>query len=45
VTPDLTEDLRHELFRGFWYINIHTADNPGGEIRGQLVAQVAPIVR
>jgi hypothetical protein len=45
VTPDLTEDLRHELFRGFWYINIHTATNPGGEIRGQLIPQVAPIVR
>jgi len=45
VTPDLTEDLRRELFRGFWYVNIHTENNPGGEIRGQLVPQVAPIFR
>lgn len=45
VTPDLTEDLRRELFRGFWYVNIHTENNPGGEIRGQLVPQVAPVFR
>jgi hypothetical protein len=45
VTPDLTEDLRRDLFRGFWYVNIHTENNPGGEIRGQLIPQVAPIVR
>ena len=45
VTPELTEDLRRELFRGFWYVNIHTEKNPGGEIRGQLVPQVAPVVR
>ena len=25
------------LFRGAYYINIHTAANPGGEIRGQIV--------
>ena len=45
VTPELTEDLRRELFRGFWYVNIHTEKNPGGEIRGQLLPQVAPVVR
>jgi hypothetical protein len=33
-TPDLTEDQRRDLFRGLWYVNIHTAKNPGGEIRG-----------
>jgi CHRD domain len=42
-TPDLTEDLRRALFRGLWYINIHTANNPGGEIRGQVIPQVAPV--
>ena len=45
VTPDLTEDLRRDLFRGLWYVNIHTEQNPGGEIRGQLVPQVAPVFR
>jgi CHRD domain len=45
VTPELTEDLRRDLFRGFWYVNVHTENNPGGEIRGQLVPQVAPVVR
>jgi CHRD domain len=24
------------LFAGLWYINIHTRNNPGGEIRGQV---------
>jgi CHRD domain len=43
VTPDLTEDQRRALFRGLWYVNIHTANNPGGEIRGQVIPQVAPI--
>jgi hypothetical protein len=45
VTPNLTKDLKHDLFRGLWYINIHTATNSGGEIRGQLLPQVAPIFR
>jgi hypothetical protein len=43
--PELTEDLTRELFRGFWYVNVHTEQNPGGEIRGQLIPQVAPVVR
>jgi CHRD domain len=43
VTPDLTEALRRDLFRGLWYINIHTAKNTGGEIRGQLLPQAAPV--
>src|SRR5262245_44818863 len=43
VTPDLTEDLRRALFQGLWYVNIHTAKNPGGEIRGQVLPQGAPI--
>jgi hypothetical protein len=43
VTPDLTEDLRRDLFRGLWYINIHTKKNRGGEIRGQLLPQAAPV--
>lgn len=31
------------LLQGQWYVNLHTAANPGGEIRGQLVPTVVPI--
>jgi CHRD domain len=43
VTPELTDDLRRDLFRGLWYFNIHTKEHPGGEIRGQLIPQAAPV--
>jgi hypothetical protein len=43
VTPGLTEDLQLALVQGLWYVNIHTVLNPGGEIRGQLIPQVAPV--
>jgi hypothetical protein len=43
VSADLTEDQRRDLLRGLWYINIHTANNPGGEIRGQVIPQAAPV--
>jgi hypothetical protein len=33
----LTEDQAKELHAGKVYVNIHTAANPGGEIRGQIV--------
>ncbi len=33
LTPAQTSDL----LAGKWYINLHTAANPGGEIRGQVV--------
>lgn len=32
ITPQMVGDLA----AGLWYVNIHTAQNPGGEIRGQL---------
>lgn len=32
----LTPQQVNELMSGQWYVNIHTARNPGGEIRGQL---------
>lgn len=32
ITPPLVGDLA----AGLWYVNIHTAQFPGGEIRGQL---------
>ncbi|MBO0356629.1 CHRD domain-containing protein [Hymenobacter sp. BT186] len=38
LTPDAT--VLAALASGQVYINIHTAANPGGEIRGQLVRQV-----
>ena len=32
----LTPEQVNQLASGQWYVNIHTAANPGGEIRGQL---------
>lgn len=31
------------ILSGRWYVNIHTALNPGGEVRGQLVPRVVPM--
>jgi hypothetical protein len=36
ATQPLTSDLVRELLAGRIYVNLHTAANPGGEIRGQL---------
>ena len=33
----LTEPQAADLLAGKWYANIHTAANPGGELRGQMV--------
>jgi hypothetical protein len=33
----LTDAQASDLMAGLWYANIHTAANPGGELRGQLV--------
>ena len=35
----LTDAQAADLMAGRWYVNIHTAANPNGEIRGQLLAQ------
>jgi hypothetical protein len=32
----LTENQAADLLAGKWYANIHTAANPGGELRGQM---------
>ena len=32
----LSEKEMDDLLAGKWYFNVHTAANPGGEIRGQL---------
>ncbi|WP_298715083.1 CHRD domain-containing protein [Chitinophaga sp.] len=31
-----TNQLEEDLLAGKWYVNIHTANHPGGEIRGQI---------
>ena len=41
-TPYLAAD-EDAILSGRWYVNIHTAANPGGEIRGQLVPRVVPM--
>jgi len=33
----LTEAQESDMMGGKWYVNVHTATNKGGEIRGQLV--------
>ena len=33
----LTDAQASELMSGQYYVNVHTAANPGGEVRGQLV--------
>ena len=35
-TATLTDAQMADLQGGMWYANVHTAANPGGEIRGQM---------
>jgi hypothetical protein len=35
----LTAAQEKDLEAGLWYFNIHTAANPGGEVRGQVTKQ------
>jgi hypothetical protein len=32
----ITPEQFNQLSSGQWYVNVHTAAHPGGEIRGQL---------
>jgi hypothetical protein len=34
---DLSEPQAADLLAGRWYINLHTATHPGGELRGQVL--------
>ena len=36
-TATMTENQAADLLAGKWYANIHTAANPGGELRGQMM--------
>ncbi len=35
-TATLTDAQMADLMAGKWYANVHTAANPGGEVRGQM---------
>ncbi len=39
ATATLTEAQAADLIAGRWYANVHTAQNPGGEIRGQVTRE------
>jgi hypothetical protein len=41
-TATLTDAQIKDLRAGKWYVNVHTAANPSGEIRGQVMRAKAP---
>ncbi|MFQ3249353.1 MAG: hypothetical protein ACI9O6_001161 [Glaciecola sp.] len=41
---ELTAGLLEDLMSGEWYLNVHTAANPSGEVRGQIVADTTAVV-
>jgi len=39
----LNNSQEANLLSGNWYVNVHTQDFPGGEIRGQVMVNVVPV--
>ena len=39
-SAELTEGQAADLMDGKWYLNVHTADHPNGEIRGQVMPEM-----
>ena len=42
---ELTADQQSQFLNGGMYLNVHTADNPGGEIRGQIIPAGIDVIR
>lgn len=40
---NFTEAQQGDILGGRMYVNVHTANNPGGEVRGQIVTHVADL--
>ncbi|MEM7312226.1 MAG: CHRD domain-containing protein [Planctomycetota bacterium] len=43
-TAIISDDFANDLLGGLSYINVHTAMNPGGEIRGQVVPEPSSLM-
>lgn len=43
-TADIAPDQEEDLLNGLFYINLHTAQYPGGEIRGQIEFNSQPFI-
>ncbi|MFP4354713.1 MAG: CHRD domain-containing protein [Phycisphaerae bacterium] len=41
-TDTVTDAMETDLLAGLWYVNLHTAENGAGEIRGQLLGEPIP---
>ena len=40
----ITAGLLNDLLSGDWYLNVHTPNNPSGEVRGQIVPDTTVVV-
>lgn len=39
----LTDDQENDILAGLWYLNLHTDEFPGGEIRGAVADDTVPV--